>query len=148
MAWGTSGTRFLAKICLTEMKVNRYVDVVPELFFVSRQLFKSYILPSPFETPREFKMLMIWSYENIISRTLARFSGVITVDDSVKCWSSSTDSRPSVKRLNYSKVLELLQDICCSSDAIVKMAKCSKFSCQWTVFVQFYLSLETLCLVN
>jgi len=45
----------------------------------------------------------------ITSRTYPVISGVVQVDGRPECLSSSTDSRPSLKRLNHSNVLAWLK---------------------------------------
>jgi len=57
----------------------------------------------------------------ITSRTFIIFSGVVHVDGQPECLSSSTDSLPSLKRLNHSNVLTWLKD--CSPKA--------SFSIRW-----------------
>jgi len=51
----------------------------------------------------------------ITSRTFAIISGVVHVDGQPECLRSSTDSRPSLKRLNHPNVLSSLK--ACSSKA-------------------------------
>ena len=46
---------------------------------------------------------------NITSRTFTIIPGVVHVDSRPECLSSSTDSRPSLKCLNYSDVLAWLK---------------------------------------
>jgi hypothetical protein len=64
--------------------------------------------PYDSSTPLQTSWMVCLLSSRITSSTSAISSGVVHVDGRPECLSSSTDSRPSLKRLNHSDVLDWL----------------------------------------